>query len=334
MTVKKTYPKILLLIISTSIIFIALYFSLYYYTKKVEREVFKNSTEQFDNEVSKLLSLDSKHITVAINNDSNWDEFVDFTKTKDSIWFKETIGNEINIYKVDYLGAYDVNEKFIMRVANSKVKSIDFIPKAAMDVIEKKGIDKFYMRIPEGIIEVTGASIHPSDDPLKNKTKSSGYFFVIRLIDASFIKELETLTNSTIEINGSKREISSVNHKILASINLLDHNGNSVINLNFSRRFDIYFEKTLNILFLIIATFVISLLFNFYYIRKLVYYPLDLITKVLLSGDKDAVKKLKRTSGEFSYIGNLFEENNKQKKELINAKIKAEEGDRLKSSFF
>ncbi len=333
MTVKKTYPKILLLFISTSIIFIVLYFSLYYYTKKIEREVFVNSTEQFNNEVSKLLSLDSKHINVAINNDSNWDEFVDFIKTKDTVWFTETIGNEINIYKVDYLGAHDVNKKFIMKISNSKIKTTDFIPTAAIDVIEKKGIHKFYLKIPEGIIEVTGASIHPSDDPLKNKTKSSGYFFVIRLMDASFIKKLELLTNSKIEIANTKKENNSVNHQIFAAINLPDYNNKSLIKLNFSRRFDIYFEKTLNILFLIIATFVISLLFNFYYIRKLVYRPLSLITKVLLSGDRVATKKLRRTTGEFSYIGNLFEENNKQKRELINAKIKAEEGDRLKSSF-
>jgi signal transduction histidine kinase len=42
---------------------------------------------------------------------------------------------------------------------------------------------------------------------------------------------------------------------------------------------------------------------------------------------------LKESNGEFSYIGNLFEENNNQKLELITAKIKAEESDRLKSSF-
>jgi len=42
---------------------------------------------------------------------------------------------------------------------------------------------------------------------------------------------------------------------------------------------------------------------------------------------------LKRTNGEFSYIGNLFEENNNQKMELITAKIRAEESDRLKSAF-
>jgi len=334
MNVKKTYPKILLLIISSSIIFIVLYFSLYYYTKKVENDVYKNSTEQFNNEVSKLLTLESMPIKVAINNDSNWDEFVTFTsKTKDEKWFTETIGNEIDIYKVDYLGAYDANKKFIMKIATSKIKSTDFIPIEAINVIEKKGIVKFYMKIPEGIIEVTGASIHPSDDPFKNKTKSSGYFFVIRLIDTAFLKNLENITNSKIAINSTNKDSIASNHKIFTTVNLLDYDNKPIIKIKFERNFDIYFEKIIDVLSLIIATFIISLLFNFYYIRKLVYNPLDLITKALVTSDKDAIKKLQSTTGEFSSIGNLFEENNKQKKQLIKAKIKAEESDRLKSSF-
>jgi len=113
---------------------------------------------------------------VAINNDSNWDEFVSFIKTKNVDWYNETTGNELEIYAVDFLGAYDINGNFIIRTASPKIKSIDFIPKQVMTEINNLGLNRFYMKIPEGIIEVVGASIQPSDDPLKNKTKPSGYF--------------------------------------------------------------------------------------------------------------------------------------------------------------
>ena len=52
---------------------------------------------------------------------------------------------------------------------------------------------KFYLKLPEGIVEVFGASIHPSHDFLKNRTTSKGFFFVVRLIDSSFLKNLEKL---------------------------------------------------------------------------------------------------------------------------------------------
>jgi len=331
--VKKTYPKILLLIFSSSIFFIILYFSLYYYTKKVEKQAYYNSKQQFNNEVNKLLALDSKPISVAINNDTNWDEFVNFIKTRDAHWYIETIGNELNIYRADYMGAYDINGKFIIRIASSKIKTADFIPLQAIKNLKKGGSSRFYIRIPEGIVEVNGASIHPSDDPLKNKTAPSGYFFVARLIDAHFISDLKKLTDSQIKFINVRPKDSIGKHKIFATIPLQDPSKKTTATLLFERDFAVYFENTIDVLYLIFLVFFINLVINLFYTRKLVYYPLDLITRVLETGSKRAIKKLKATSGEFRYIGNLFEENSNQKVELVKAKLKAEEGDRLKSSF-
>ena len=115
MTVKKTFPKILWLVFSSSIIFILLYFALFYYTKKAEKQVYKNSIEQFENEVYKLLEVNAKHILVAINNDTNWDEFVKFIQSKDINWYNSSIDNELEIYEADYLGVYDAQKNFIIR---------------------------------------------------------------------------------------------------------------------------------------------------------------------------------------------------------------------------
>jgi signal transduction histidine kinase/CheY-like chemotaxis protein len=333
MFIKNTYPKILFLILSSSVFFIVLYLALYSYTLQVKNQVYTASNEQFVGEVNNLLVLDSKPIFVAINNDTNWDEFVSFIKTKDAHWYNETIGNELDIYAVDYLGAYDINGNFIIRTASPKIKSIDFIPKQEMIQLNKMGLNRFYMKIPEGIIEVVGASIHPSDDPLKNKTKPSGYFFVARLLDTAFVENLEKITNSDIKFLKNKETSELEDHHIFATIDLKDYNGKMVSQLFFKRNFEVYFENTINILYLIFVAFIINILVNLIFTRKWVYYPLDLITKVLKSGDKKAIQELKNTTGEFSYIGNLFEENNNQKIELVKAKLKAEEGDRLKSSF-
>lgn len=333
MTIKRTYPKIVLLIFSSSIFFIILYFALYYYTIEVEKQVYENSKNQFSNEVNKLFALDSKPIRVAINNDTNWDEFVEFTKTKNSVWYNETIGNELDIYKADYLGTYDIDDKFIIRVASDKIKSIDFIPKQAMIELNKSGLSRFYMKIPEGIIEVVGASIHPSDDPLKNKTKSFGYFFVARLMDKQFIKDLEKLTSSQVNFSTIRRETQIGKHNIFAEIDLKDYQNKLVSKLLFKRKFDVYFENTINILYFMILAFFIYLIISLFLTRKWIFFPLNLITRVLETGNKRAIKELKETSSEFRHIGKLFEENSNQKLELIKAKIKAEEGDRLKASF-
>ncbi|HNP33461.1 MAG TPA: ATP-binding protein [Flavobacterium sp.] len=333
MKVKKTFPKILWLIFSSSIFFILLYFALFYYTKKAEKQVYENSIEQFNHEVTKLLEVNSKPILVAINNDTNWDEFVNFIKTKNAKWYNETIGNELEIYAADYLGAYDADKNFIIRTPTPKIRTIDFIPKKEMELLDKIGVNKFYMKIPEGIVEVTGAAIHASNDPLKNKTPTSGYFFVVRLMDIKFIKNLEKLTSSAIMFTDTNVVFPKHKNEISALYKLTDFDNQFVGELLFKRSFEVYFENAIRILYIIIVAFIINLLINLIYTRKLVYYPLDLIRRVLETGNRRAIKELKKTTGEFSYIGALFEENNNQKVELINARIKAEESDRLKSSF-
>lgn len=333
MTVKKTFPKILWLIISSSIFFIILYFALFYYTKKAEQQVYKDSVEQFNNEIRKLLDLESKPILVAINNDTNWDEFVDFVATNDRVWFDETIGNELEIYSADYLGAYDAEKNFIIRTPTPRIKTLDFIPKQAMDLLKREGIKKFYLTIPEGIVEVTGASIHASNDPLKNKTPTAGYFFVVRLINDDFLKNIEHTTSSRAQLVAANFEPKPEKNTISSYVALKDSEGNIIGKLLFKRNFEVYFENTINLLYIIIVTFFMSLLINLIYTRRLVYHPLDLVRRALETGNKKAIKLLKESNGEFSYIGNLFEENNNQKLELISAKIKAEESDRLKSSF-
>ncbi len=331
--IKRTYPKILFLFLSSSVFFIALYFALYRYTKKAEKQVYEVSDAQFYGEVNNLLVLESKPIAVAINNDSNWDEFVNFIKTKDVNWYSDNVANELEIYNVDYLGVYDLNNNFIIHTASSKIKSFDFVPKSAMTQLNKLGLSKFYMKIPEGIVEVSGASIHPSYDALKNKTKSSGYFFVVRLLDKGFIKNLETITNSNIDlVDGTKKPVDK-DDVITTTILLKDSNGRVVSTLIFKRFFPVYFEKVIDILYVIFIAFVINLILNLIYTRKWVYFPLSLIARILETGNRKAIRKLKLTTGEFRNIGNLFEESIRQEKEILKAKIKAEESDRLKSSF-
>lgn len=333
MTLKKSSPKILFLIVSSSIVFLLFYAALFYYINKTEKEAYQNAVELFESKVTTLLLLESKPILTAINNDTNWDEFVRFISTKDKRWYDETISNELKIYGADYLGVYDGNKHFMMRTPTPVIKTLDFIPKESMAYLDKVGIGKFYLQIPEGIVEVTGATIHPSDDPLKNKTKTSGYFFAVRLINAKFIKNLEKITSSKIKILSDKSSVSEQRHVVSSVFPLENPEGKLIGKLLFERKFEVYFENTLNILYAIIIVFIVYLIVSVFYTQKLVYRPLYLVRKALERGNKSAIAELKNTKGEFSYIGNLFEENNNQKLALIKAKMKAEEGDLLKASF-
>lgn len=94
-----------------------------------------------------------------------------------------------------------------------------------------------------------------------------------------------------------------------------------------------YFTSLKNeLLILLLSIFFITIGILFF-IKKWLFNPLKLITDSLETGNKKSIKLLKTIPGEFEHIGNLFQDNDNHKYELVSAKIKAEENERLKSTF-
>ena len=88
-----------------------------------------------------------------------------------------------------------------------------------------------------------------------------------------------------------------------------------------------------NNLLIVLILIIISLVSYIIYVNKKIFYPIKLIRSALETGSKKCIKLLKTIPGEFNAIGNLFQENNNHKFELVSAKINAEESERLKSTF-
>jgi signal transduction histidine kinase/CheY-like chemotaxis protein len=327
-----TYKKIVLSNVIATIAFLLLFFSLYYKTIQQEKQIYKSSKEQFDKEVNSLLILNSESNISTITDITYWDELVKFIKTKDKKWFEASIAASLGVYKVDYLATYDLQGNFIMKVSTDKIQRDNFIPKNVFKKLYKNKLLKFYIKLPEGIVEVYGATIHPSNDPTKRKTNPSGYFFMAKILDENYFKNLEKISSSKItllNVNDSNNDKNS----IIATANLLDWKGDIIENLSFKRKLNVDFESTKNVLYITFGSFIIGMLFHFYFSKRWIHEPLKLITRVLETGNKKAIRLLKNSSVEFGYIGNLFEENIKQKKQLEFSKQKAEESDNLKSAF-
>ena len=106
-----------------------------------------------------------------------------------------------------------------------------------------------------------------------------------------------------------------------------------VVNSQYENEFHISFSSIKNSLLLVSILVFLSLTVYLVYVKKNIFHPIILITSALETGSKKCIKLLKTIPGEFSYIGNLFQDNNNHKYELVSAKIKAEESERLKSTF-
>jgi signal transduction histidine kinase/ActR/RegA family two-component response regulator len=328
-----TYFKLLLLIISTSIFFFLIYLSLYLYTVQEERHFYKSTYNQYDKEVKSLFRLNSKTATSIIIDVTHWDELVYFTTKKEKKWYDEYILSEFESYGADYIGVYSLDKKIITNTVSSKIKSFDFIPKEMMSILYKSKLSRFYVKIPEGVVEVFGATIHPSNDPKKNKTKPSGYFFMARLLDESFFNALGNISSSKISLAPSDFVIVNEADFVTVGEDLKDWKNEVVARLLFKRPFNLNYTNTKVILFIVVLVSLISIFVYVYYTKRWVYNPLKLIKRILETGNANAINSLKKSDGEFGYIGNLFEENSNQRKQLEISKKKAEESDMLKSSF-
>ena len=104
-------------------------------------------------------------------------------------------------------------------------------------------------------------------------------------------------------------------------------------NSHYEHEFSMSFHTIKNSLLLLSVLVFISLSAYWVFVRNNLFHPIKLITSALETGSKKCIKLLKNIPGEFSYIGNLFQDNDNHKFELVSAKIKAEESERLKSTF-
>jgi signal transduction histidine kinase len=325
-----TYFKVISLLSLVSIGLLLIVLSLYLYMRVQEKEIFRNSKELYENEINSLLKLNSESYSAVVVDATYWDEFVEFTNTKDLKWFNTSIAILIDTYNVEYLSAYSAEGEFITKVSTLKIKTKDFIPKEVFRRIKEKKFEKFYMRIPEGIVEVYGASIHPSNDPFKNKTKPSGYFIMARLLDRDYFANIEEICSSKIKFyEGNEIALKTV----FTTVPLLDVNKKEIAKLYLKRSYNIDFYITKSILAVMAIAILLAWAIFFYYADKWARLPLNLIKRILKKSDVDAIEDLKNIKGEFRYMGKLFEENFKQKTELIASKQKAEESDKLKSAF-
>lgn len=267
-----------------------------------------------------------------------WDEFIDFIygeKTPAAnLWYEINIGSALENFDVDYFGTYDKNGNLIIENIREKISGSQIISKSVLPYIFKERLTKFYYKIPEGILEIHAATIHPYSDPKKTKTEPEGYFIVGKLLDNEYFNALKNISSSSSIQLVSPSFIDQPNEKKISTIiNLKNEKGEVINKLIFKRPFALNYKNSKSILIIIITSFIIYLIASIILFKKVIYNPLNLITKTLEKNNKTALNTLIGQKSEFGHIGNLILESNINKENLKIAKEKAEESDQLKSAF-
>lgn len=324
------YTKLLYFITIMTVFFMLLFLSLYIFNNRQEKQTYQNSQKQFNTEVQSVLKLNSDGPTALLTDLTFWEGLGNFTISKDKNWFKKNIVDNFKHYDFELIEVYGSDNNPIINNEYSKIKSKVIIPKEALEQLNKKGFATFYIKSPKVIIEIFGTKIQSVNN---SNSKNYGYFLVGRLLDKDYIQTLETNSNSKIKIVESNTIESNDRNNMNYIFPLKNWNNETISSLTFTRTLNLEYNNIQNLLTIIVLSFILFILIFIYYCRLWFFAPLNTVTEILETGNKKSIDVLKKAPGEFAHIGNLFEENRNQKLELVKAKLKAEENDRLKTSF-
>ncbi|OFY39470.1 MAG: hypothetical protein A2X18_05090 [Bacteroidetes bacterium GWF2_40_14] len=329
--------RLLLIITITGVLFILVMMALYLSERRSYNIVFDSSQKQLEQEVNALIKISNRTQGDVAWDYTYWDEFVSALKYNDKDWYQENISTIISSFHMDYVSVYDPTLNIIHEASSDDVKIRHFIPDSVFSEFVKSPEISFYIATSEGIFEINGASVHPSNDPTHEATKPSGYLFVAKLWNNRFIEELSNLSGTTISLlEPDNTPAKQDKFMVSTSVNLNGWNGKPIRSIMFTREHEglkLFKQSSSRMILLLLASIIVSwLLIRFSLIRWVVR-PLNLIKSIIATEDLMHVGELRKVPGEFKQIAEIFGLHLRQKEELIAAKEKAEESERLKSSF-
>jgi len=330
--------RLLLIITFAGVSFLLLFAAIIVLQKRQANMIYNESREQFNREVSSIVNLKSTGLRQIAFDYTYWDEFATKMQTgATNEWFENNISTILSSYGYDYVSVYNPDYKLVYEFAIESHNLTKVVPAEVFPTLNEKKLLNFFLETKSGVMEVASASIHPTFDRDRNATKPYGYLFIGKLWDSEFMGDLSTLTNSSLNARESlKGEKNKSSLKIESYFSFTNWNEKEIGGVWFVREnpiFGLYNKSWVYMLFVLLFSMFIIWFALRYSIKKWVIKPVNLIELILKRESISDIIRLKKSFGEFSQIGVLFERYIIQKEELKEAKERAERADMLKTQF-
>lgn len=276
-----------------------------------------------ENDFDTVAAFSSGGVKTLVNDYSYWDDLVGFLKNGDTRWAQRNFVPALNEFKANAVWIYRVNGTCAYAantVTPNSLQELPVPPSAFNKMFAKSRSCRFFVTTPQGVMEVQGATIHPTTDPLR-KTDPQGYLLAGKLWDSRHVSELAAASGSTVSLaRSSVRRSDSINHTVIFSRPLRGWNRNAVMFARVGVQSVLVssVEASLNRQFypIALATFAF-LAVLFFLLDRWVTRPLNLIYGALDSEDASRVDSLLKDKSEFGYIASLIQKAFEQKAHLL-----------------
>ena len=288
-----------------------------------QSDLIVNSAELKLQEIVKnSVNIQSSHLKQIVADYTNWDGIIDHIDKYDKTWSDNSIATIINSYKLSSLVVCNLDHNVVYQYGEtpSEILGNSIQQKRIFSQIDSLGFFHFYRKTSKGILEISAATIHPTNDQ-KRITPKRGYFFISKLWDEDFFKDLPLAKGNMVTIATAdfKSTNSADKYEITTSLPIFDYDQRPIYTLVVqepNKLLESYHEISffvMNFLAFMIV-FVLSVFFFilFLWVRR----PLLIISETLLKGDTRPLKALKKNKDEFSQIAGLIMNFDNQRKEL------------------
>ncbi len=301
------------LVLLISLLFLTLILTIYLRIRINQNKVyFENFKLQQEKVVNTAISTKSNIAKTLVFDYTYWDEVVDYVhQKKDKVWENNILGTVIPSYKINAVWVLNTKRTCLFH-KNNIHDSSEVILNLENEIYEKLFTNHFihfFINTQKGIIEIHGATIHPSNDIQRNM-EPQGYFFIGQYYDSVYLNELSLLTDSKVIISQTDSNIESKDYTdIRTIIPLKDGFNNNISELTFIKKYN-NLENFIKIsrIYLIFLIFSIILTLFFFYISFNIWVnkPIQEIMKSLSNNETKNLAKLLKKKNEFAKIAEIL----------------------------
>ncbi|MDD5691455.1 MAG: PAS domain S-box protein [Candidatus Omnitrophica bacterium] len=289
--------------------------------------LFQSQKKDIEDTFNKILDLKSKPLETLALDYSYWDELVSYVKKPNKVWAEQYLKTAISTYDVDLMLVYDRGFSMVYHVSTAGNEALygQFSQKVALpEVFMQKRVNHFFIYVVEGVLEVCGASIHPTNDPLR-KGEPQGFLFVAKLWSKGYIDEISRITDCRLDIIYPFSKTTFINNfqyrdeAIQFSKILRDWGNSPVARVDVAKIsqsvIESKFMSRLEIILIVFFILFVALVYIWFIIRQ-VYRPLVLISRALKEHNLQHILKMQSGSNEFAEIARLIFKFSENKIEL------------------
>jgi signal transduction histidine kinase len=262
--------------------------------------------------IDKVLQLNRVKYEQLINDNSAWDDMVNFVTKPDFAWAKDNVDFFVNTFKLSFVLAYNKEKKLVYQFGDSTyLNGLKCPDKALIDTcLTRSPFSHYFIYSGNNLVEMLGAIVVPASDADARITPAQGYLFTGKVWNKKYIDEHVDATGYDVSVLNEQELcfFSEDPSKIYFFKGLANWSGEPIATLVFSKPDPLKYDLSLFLKWSLLITSIALLLIIVFlvYFRNLVLLPLFQISKTLDTRNPGYIAPLDKRTDEFKTLGSLI----------------------------